>query len=172
MARAAFLLAAAAYAAVVVVSALVLPERVPVHFGPGGRADAYDDRTVALAVDALVGLGVTGLVAGLAAWVARLPPERVNVPNAAFWRAPENTAELRRRLRADLHAFGAATLLLLACLIGLATRAAATGTDRMPGAAWVLLGGYVVAVLGGALWALTGRYAVPATAERGHRASR
>ncbi|PPK97936.1 uncharacterized protein DUF1648 [Kineococcus xinjiangensis] len=158
MARAAFLAAALLYAAVVAVSAVVLPERVPVHFGPGGEADSYSSRAWAVTVDVVLGAALTALFAGLAAWMRRVPLDLVNVPHPEHWKTPERAPELRRRLRDDLYGIGAATLLLLAALTALVTRTAVSGSERLPWGALVLV---VVYLVGIGIWTvrtLTVRY--------------
>ena len=169
MARVAFVVAALLYAAVVAVSALVLPERVPVHFGPGGEADSYETRTWAITVDVVLGTALTALFAGLAAWMRRVPLDFVNVPHPEHWKTPEHEPELRRRLRDDLYGVGAATLLLLAALTAVITRVAVEGGDRLP---WGALGLVLAYLVGMAVWtvrALTVRYRPPAAAGRERR---
>ncbi|GAA4965888.1 DUF1648 domain-containing protein [Kineococcus glutinatus] len=164
MARGAFVLSALVFAAVVAVSAAVLPERVPVHFGASLEADSYAGRTTLVLLDAGLWLTMTALFAGLAVWTRRAPLELVNVPNAAYWKRPEHEAELRRRLVDDLLSFGTATLLLLAAVTALVTHGAVAGGGRLSAWVWVALAGYAGWVALHCARALTVRYRVPAAA--------
>ena len=161
MARAAFLASVLLHAVVLAVAAAVLPERVPLHFGAGLRADRWGERGELLLADALVAVLLAALFAGLAALTARVPLELVNVPSPAYWKAPEHEAELRRRLRDDVLGLGAATLVFVAAACALTVHAAATGTGRLSVAFAVLL----VLFLGGTVaWCahlVLVRYAVP-----------
>ncbi|WP_337059483.1 DUF1648 domain-containing protein [Kineococcus sp. G2] len=154
------------HAAAVVVAALVLPQRVPTHFGGGGEADDWSSRAGAVAVSALVGGALAALFTALAAGVRRLPVDMVNVPNTRCWRAPEHEAELRRRALDDLWTVGAATILLLTAAEGAIVQVALTGTGRLPWWFAAVLAAWLVGVL---VWALTlglTRYRVPGGAGR------
>ncbi|WP_432494458.1 DUF1648 domain-containing protein [Kineococcus auxinigenes] len=154
------------YAAAVVVAALVLPERVPTHFGGSGEADDWSSRTGAVTVSALIGAALAALFAALAAGVRRLPVDVVNVPNAWYWRAPEHEAELRRRAVGDLWAVGTATMLLLTAVEGAIVQVALTGTGRLPWWFFAVFGTWIAGLL---VWALTlgpTRYRVPEGAGR------
>ncbi|WP_432547719.1 DUF1648 domain-containing protein [Kineococcus sp. SYSU DK004] len=121
------------FAGVLALSAVLLPERVPLHFGAGGDVDRWGTRAQALTLDVLVGGGTVALLAVLVLTAHRLPLEWVNVPHKDVWSAPEHEPELRRRLREDLAEFGAATVLLLAVVVVLAPlHAARTGTGQLP----------------------------------------
>ena len=145
--RVAFLLSSAAYAVLVVVAAVTMPDPVPLHFGFGGDADRWASRTEALLTFALVGVGLAVLLAGSALLAARLPLRSawVNLPHKQWWTAtPEREERARRRMSHDLWALAAGTMTLL-CLV-LALTIAAADSGRMTGGPW-LVGGLLVAAL-------------------------
>ena len=85
--RVAMALACAAYAGVLLVAAVTLPEQVPIHFGPGGEADRVVGREEALVTFAVVGAAMAVLMVGLARWMRRAPLTMVNVPHKDWWTA-------------------------------------------------------------------------------------
>jgi hypothetical protein len=159
---AAFAASAIVLAVVLLVLAAVLPERVPLHFGPSLEPDAVGDRGTFLALAAGAGALVGGLLGGLAHWMDRVPLRAVNVPHAAYWKTPEREPELRRRLRVDLLVIGTLTLLLLAVVYGL-TGEAAVSDSRLSPWAYVVLAVYLAAVLGFCAWLGTRRYRPPSS---------
>ncbi|GAB7193092.1 hypothetical protein NUM3379_38010 [Kineococcus sp. NUM-3379] len=163
MARAAFLASALLHAVVLAVAAVVLPERVPLHFGAGLHADRWGERGELLLADALVAALLAGLFAGLAALTARVPLQLVNVPSPAYWKSPEHEAELRRRLRDDVLGLGAATLAFAAAACALTVHAAATGSGRLSLAFAALLVLYLGATVAWCAHLVLVRYAVPHT---------
>ena len=100
-----------------------MPELVASHFGPGGIADAFMPReTYARLMVALV-LLVPSLVYFASRSAKRLPASLINLPNKAYWLAPERqVASL-----ASLGRFGAvvacATALLLCLVHGMVMQA-------------------------------------------------
>lgn len=147
--RIAFLLALVAYAVLVVVAAVTLPERVPLHFGLGGDADRWGSRSEAVLTFALVGGGVALLLGGVAALAGRLPLRSswVNLPHKDWWTAtPEREERARRRMRQDLYAVAAGVMVLLVVVLAMTIAAARSDAARMPGGAWL-----PIVVLAGAL---------------------
>jgi uncharacterized BrkB/YihY/UPF0761 family membrane protein len=157
---AAFAASAVVLAVVLLVLAAVLPDRVPLHFGPSLEPDAVGDRGTFLALAAGAGALVAGLLGGLAASMSRVPLGAVNVPHAAYWKTPEREPVLRRRLRDDLLVIGSLTLLLLAVVFAL-TGEAAVDDSRLSPWAYAVLAVYVVAVLGYCVHLFTRRYRPP-----------
>ena len=78
-------------------SAKYLPDRVASKFGLGGQPGRYMPRTAYLFC-----MGIVGLVlpfSGLISWVvSKVGPGGVNVPNRAYWFAPERIAETQSYL--------------------------------------------------------------------------
>ncbi|MGY2064605.1 DUF1648 domain-containing protein [Blastococcus sp. SYSU DS0619] len=149
------------YAAVWAWSWSRLPERVPIHFGAGGEPDDWTSRTAALWFTALLGLGMVAVFAGSVWLVRRAGPGLINVPNPQYWKRPENLGRLRGLIVADLWLFGAWTMLLLTAVDWLVVRAATAADPALGPWPLVLVGGYLVVVLGRVMWSYTRRYAVP-----------
>ena len=143
MARTALLTAAVLYALSSAVSALVLPDRVPLHFGAGGEADRYGSRAEAVTGFAVLGIGLLLLWLVVVQLVRRSSLDLFNVPHAAYWKTPEREPELRRRVEVDLTWCLAATILLLAA-VPVSMAVAARGDGRLPWAFPLLLGLFLV----------------------------
>jgi hypothetical protein len=166
VARTAFAASAALYAVVVLVGAVVLPDQVPVHVAADGRVDRFGTRTELLLAEAGVGLGITVLFGALARVVRRIPLDLVGVPHPEYWKAPEHEGELRRRLATDVLHLGTATLLFLTAVAGTLTHAAVTGADRLGPAVGVLVGAFVLGVLGGCVRSASVGYRPPGPVTR------
>ncbi|NEV60352.1 DUF1648 domain-containing protein [Thiorhodococcus minor] len=105
------------------VSALVLPERVAIHFAWSGAADGWaarlDSVLLTLALDTL--LFLTFWLSP--AWLRRTPVHWVNLPNRTYWLSPERREATIARFSQRLWAFGTALFLFLLA-VGLLTLAA------------------------------------------------
>ena len=157
--RVAMALACAAYAGVLLVAAVPLPDRVPIHFGPGGEADRIVGRQEALVTFAGLGLGIAVLMVGLARWMRRAPLTMVNVPHKDWWTAPPaREARLRARLETDLLGIGALTMVLLVVVQAVTVRAADDPDPSLDPVAVAATVGYVALLLAAVLWIATRRY--------------
>lgn len=116
-ARSWFWAAALGYAAVLGWAWTVLPDRVPVHWSGSGGPDRVVGRDRAVLEFALLGGVTTAMFAGLAAWMRKVPLGLVNVPHKDHWSRTENQPELRRRVAADMWAFGAGMQAFLAVVV-------------------------------------------------------
>ncbi len=95
------------------VSAIVLPERVAIHFAWGGTADGWASRLDSI----LLTLGLYTLLF-LTFWLSpallrRTPVKWVNLPNRAYWLSPERREVTIARFSQRLWAFGTALFLFL-----------------------------------------------------------
>ncbi|MAY98872.1 DUF1648 domain-containing protein [uncultured Nocardioides sp.] len=157
--RVAMALACAAYAGVLLIAAVTLPDRVPIHFGPGGEADRIVGRQEALVTFAVLGLGIAVLMVGLARWMRRAPLTMVNVPHKDWWTAtPAREARLRARLETDLLGIGALTMVLLVVVQAVTVRAADDPEPSLDPVAVAATVGYVALLLAAVLWIATRRY--------------
>ena len=157
--RVAMALACAAYAGVLLVAAVTLPEQVPIHFGPGGEADRVVGREEALVTFAVVGAAMAVLMVGLARWMRRAPLTMVNVPHKDWWTAtPAREARLRARLETDLLGIGALTMVLLVVVQAVTVRAADDPDPSLDPVAVAATVGYVALLLAAVLWIATRRY--------------
>jgi hypothetical protein len=140
--------AAVLYALSAIGSALVLPDRVPLHFALDGSADRYGSRAEAVIGFAALGLGMLALWLLVLQCLRRASLDLFHVPHAAYWKTPEREPELRRRVEVDLTWFFAATLLLLAA-VPVSMAVAAGGGGRLPLGFQLLFGLFLV---GTAVW--------------------
>jgi uncharacterized membrane protein len=157
-ARAAFLLSLLLFAGAVVWAAIVLPDRVPVHWGSGGAADRVVSRDRAVAELVVIGAALALLLGGAAALVTRLPMSWINVPHKEYWSRPENRPELHRRLATDLWVIATATLLLLVVIVVQVVLVADDPDPRLGPLFWVAFVVYGVLVLGLAVNSALRRY--------------
>jgi uncharacterized membrane protein len=77
--------------ALVIVLGMQLPDPVASHFGVSGAPDSYMSRRALLALMAILVAVVPLLIWLGAGWAAA--SGNANIPNAAFWLAPERQAE-------------------------------------------------------------------------------
>lgn len=111
--RVAFVLGFVANVVLAILSLVILPDRVAVHFGPGGMPDGWAPSYV----NSLFFLGMHTLLFLLLSFSPRLmfifPARWVNLPNKQFWLAPENRDRAVGKLSALMDSFGAALFLYL-----------------------------------------------------------
>lgn len=159
--RRAFLLTTAAYAASIAVAAVLLPERVPLHFAGSGEPDRWGSRAEAVLTFSLIGAGLALLLGGAAALMERLPLRSglVNLPRKDWWLAtPEREAEARRRLRADLYGIAAVTMVFLVGVLGVTVAAARSDDPSLGWPFMVAVGLFVAATVVWAIWTSVVRY--------------
>jgi hypothetical protein len=137
------------------VASRVLPGRVVmVHLSETGGSAFAASRgdLVLLGAVLVVGIVVTWLISAL--FLAVTPVRHVLVPHAAFWKAPTNRVEMRRRYQRYLAVATAASLWFVATLFVLAMV-----SQSGPLAAWWLpaavSAAFVLFVLGGLVWVFT-----------------
>lgn len=103
-----------------VVAWAVLPAQVAIHFGPGGRPDAWASREV----NGLLIFGVEALLFALFFFLPRLlertPAGLINIPNRRYWLEGGRVEAARRRLTDLTDEYGAALFGLFFC-VGLLT---------------------------------------------------
>jgi uncharacterized membrane protein len=124
-----------------------LPTRVASHFDAAGRANAFMPKdaffVVHLAVLALMAL----VFLVTPAFIARLPPAMMNLPNKDYWLAPERRAHTVRKLESLLIGFGNVMLLFLLLVFRAAMQANLLPSPHLSGRIWVLLillGGFAI----------------------------
>ncbi|MFB9312855.1 DUF1648 domain-containing protein [Nocardioides plantarum] len=156
--RGLYLGAVTAYAGVVLIVSLALPDRAPLHFGPTGEADSYGSRGQVALMFVVIGVALVAVFAASGWLVRRGSTTWLNVPAKDWWTAtPEREQTMRAMLAADLHAVGTATFLLLAAVVAMFGRAARDDAGLGAGF-WVLVGLYLAAVLGWGVYSSRVRY--------------
>ncbi len=150
--RIALLGTAALYVALLVWSALVLPDRVPSHFDGAGRVDDWSSRTSNLVMWVVLGAVILAGIPLLARLVAHAGDSSINLPASykEYWLTPARREEFTARLQDDTEFFSAVTGLLLAAGCALTTWVAVTGRDGAPW--WTFAGGITAYLLFTVIW--------------------
>jgi len=130
----------------VAVSATLLPERVPTHFGANGTADDWGTRTSAVTFQAAITAGLSALFAVLAWTMPKVPWEWINLPGKQRWAEAGLQAQVRHRLRADMLWMGSAMALLNIALTFSTVDATRDGTNSLPWWFFLALGIWLVAM--------------------------
>jgi len=147
-----FLLIVVAAAGFVAVTSSALPERVASHFARGGQANGWMPRDAYTAFVLAPAVVVPLLLVALLAWLARMFPGAINLPNRAYWFEPERHAATLASLAAFAWAFGSVLALLIAGLHWAVVNANARTPPILAEAAVdALLSGFAVAI---AVWIL------------------
>ncbi len=111
--RVAFILSYVANLVLAMLSLVILPDRVAIHFGPGGMPDNWAPSYV----NSLLFLGMDTLLFLSLYFSPRLvfifPASWVNLPNRQFWLDPENRDRAVRKISALMCQFGVAIFLFL-----------------------------------------------------------
>ncbi|EYT61132.1 hypothetical protein H483_0113390 [Dietzia sp. UCD-THP] len=111
---------------------MVLPERVPIHFGSGGRADGWSTKAGALAFSGLLPLTVLALIPLTSLLVLRAP-ELINGPNKQWWTSTApRLRRFERLVREDLWLIVVVTLALLVAMQAGIVIASGSPDQRMP----------------------------------------
>jgi uncharacterized membrane protein len=87
---------------------VILPDKIAIHFGRGGRADSWASKEI----NFLIFLGMEILMF-LIFWyspalVMKTPAKWVNLPNKSFWLAEENKPLTKQKMESLMSEFGIA----------------------------------------------------------------
>jgi hypothetical protein len=93
-----------------------LPERLATHFGSGGQPNGWSPKEGVLLLHAVLLLVLTLPPLAIGRKIPTLPADKINLPNKAYWLAPERRAETFASLSRALG--------LLGCGLGLSVTAA------------------------------------------------
>jgi uncharacterized membrane protein len=134
-------------------STAVLPDRVAVHFGWGGRADGW--ASLASSTAWSLAMDVFMLAVFLAGgWIARRAPQRyLSIPNKAYWCRDEHRGELDDKTTFHMSVFGTlmfAFLLGVKVLVLAANRAESARLNES--AFFALLGAFGIATAAWLVW--------------------
>jgi hypothetical protein len=103
-----------AVAAFIVATSGNLPDRVASHFARGGQANGWMPRETYVGFILGAAVLVPSVLLALFAWLPRVFPHAVNLPNRAYWFADERRDATVATLSAFAWAFGALLVLLVA----------------------------------------------------------
>lgn len=136
---------------------------VPGHFDASGAVTRWDSKWSFLLPIGGIGVALTAVFAGARWLLPRVPGHAINLPNRSahqFWTSPAHRGEFDRRIAEDLEWLGAATLLLLAWMMGVS--GTTTGDSASGWALGVPTVLYLAGVLGYCAYMIWGpRYRVP-----------
>jgi hypothetical protein len=130
------------------------PPTLAVHFNGAGQPDGWMDRVKFIVVGSSMSLMVPALVAALGGVMPRvLPVSVLSLPNKAYWMAPERRElTFNRMLFASLWLGCLVQAFLLAVWIMIVRANPAGLVPHLPRSHAVVVGGFVVAVLGFVVW--------------------
>jgi hypothetical protein len=130
-----------------------LPGTVASHFGAGGLPNGAMSREGYVAIMIAVAVGLPLLVLGFTAWLPRISPRTINIPNRDYWLAPERRATTFAYLTAHACWMGIALAAFVTALHLIIINANSASPPRLPTAEFVpLLVVFVTfVVLGGLL---------------------
>ena len=115
----------------------LLPDRLATHFDTSGRANGWSSQAgfTRLIAFQLAGFWILFIGAGL---IGRIPDRWINLPNKAYWLAPEQREASLAFVRDWIRWFLAATLAFLTFVEGLALRANLSAPPRFPNRPFLL----------------------------------
>src|SRR5207248_10704464 len=100
-----------------------LPERVASHFVRGGQANGWMPRDAYVAFSLAAGVLVPFILVAMVAWLPRVFPRAVNLPNRTYWFEPERRDATLASLSAFAWGFAAVITLLVGGLHWLVVQA-------------------------------------------------
>lgn len=110
----------------------LLPERMASHFGASGAANGWMSKQQFFAIYAATLLPALAVEFWVARRIARTDGARLNMPNKAYWLAPERRAATFAYFEAFFAWYGCAFLGLLVYVMGLAMQANLNPPPRLP----------------------------------------
>ncbi|MEE4310734.1 MAG: DUF1648 domain-containing protein [candidate division KSB1 bacterium] len=99
-----------------VVAFYVLPERVAIHFGPGGHPDNWASGTTHALIMLTANTALFLLFNYAVPMVRKIPARWISLPNSEYWFKAENISEMESRLSPRMWQMGALTLLFMFCV--------------------------------------------------------
>jgi uncharacterized membrane protein len=138
-----------------------MPATMASHFGPDGRADGWTSRQAFFRGMAGIQIGAAGLLLGMAYGMRYIPMRLINIPRKDYWADPEREDEARDYLFRDMLWFGCATMVLLNAVTYLTFRANLRPDHSMGYWSWVVIGAYLVWVVGWVVRMIWRFYRVP-----------
>lgn len=108
-----------------------LPQKMPSHFGPDGRADGWMTKVAYVQLEIGLIAGMTSLFLGIGWLIKVVPADAVNIPNRDYWLAPARRAETIRKMSGEMANFGAALNVFFLGVQDQTVRAALSGSNRL-----------------------------------------
>jgi uncharacterized membrane protein len=120
-----------------------LPEVVASHFDAAGRANDWAPKAALLGIYVAVLALMTVIFAVIPRRIARLPDSVINLPNKAYWLAPERRAETEGKIALLMLESGVATVALLVCVFQMVFTANLSCAPSLPGGIVILLAAFM-----------------------------
>ena len=102
------------------VSLLILPDQVAIHFRGGGVPDAWASKWANALIFTVIQIPLFALCMSVGRLTLNIPARWLSLPNKDYWLKPENRVELEARFGALMEEFGFALFLFL-FIVGLLT---------------------------------------------------
>lgn len=99
--------------ALLLVSLLMLPDHVAIHFGSGGMPNGWASKWAHAFIFLLIEVPVFALFMSAGRLVLRFPEKWISLPNKDYWLRQENRVELEARFTALMHEFGVVLFVFL-----------------------------------------------------------
>ena len=107
----------------IIVSLVVLPARVAMHFGPGGTPDSWGSKYVSALIFLVVEIPSFLLFYFITPFVFKFPAEWISLPNKDYWLKQENRPVMKVKLESIMLEFGVAFFIFMFCAGLLVTKA-------------------------------------------------
>ena len=105
------------------VSLLILPDQVAIHFHGGGVPDAWASKWANAIIFIAIQIPLFLLFISIGRMTLKMPASLVSLPNKGFWLKPENRPELEARFSSLMEEFGVVLFVFL-FIVGLLALAA------------------------------------------------
>jgi len=102
------------------VSLLILPDQVAIHFGGGGVPNAWASKWSHALIFIVIQIPLFALCMSVDRLTLNMPAKWVSLPNKDYWLKPENRVELEARFSALMEEFGFVLFVFL-FIVGLLT---------------------------------------------------
>ncbi|MDD5308209.1 MAG: DUF1648 domain-containing protein [Deltaproteobacteria bacterium] len=116
-----------------------LPEVVASHFDAAGRPNDWAPKVALLAIYLAVLVLMTVIFAVVPGHILKVPDSMINLPNKAYWLAPERRAVTEGKLALFMAECGVATIALLVCVFQMVFTANLSRAPSLPKGIVVLL---------------------------------
>lgn len=124
-----------------------LPEVMASHFDAFGRPNGFMPRALFFGVFIVIGGGTVAMLLAIPRSLKSVPPSRLNLPNRAYWIAPERLPAVYAKLRVWSAWYALITTSLLVVVLELALRANLARAEIATTPMWLAIGAFVLASL-------------------------
>jgi uncharacterized membrane protein len=130
---------------VILLSYVLLPERVATHFGLGGAPDSWASKEFNLLLILVIEIPLFLALVYAPTLTLKVPAKLVNLPHRDYWLRPENRALTQAKVARHAHLFGTALYTFLTCVSVLVLHANLSQPVHLDEQAFLLLFGVFLA---------------------------